>query len=344
MPNQSPNQVLTDTDNSAQHFANLSPDTVIDAVESLCGFSDGRLLALNSYENRVYQVGMENAEPLVVKFYRPQRWSDADILEEHHYCFELAEQDIPVVLPSVIQGNTLHHWESHRFAIFPRRGGRAPEFENLDNLFILGQTLGKMHQVGKATQFHHRPALNLQSFGIDAIQTVSESLLPAEYHDNYLTIAEQLIDQMQQNLCLAADTTFIRCHGDCHAGNILWRNDAPHFVDFDDARMAPAVQDIWMMLSGDKFQQQTQFLEILEGYEMFTEFDRRELHWIEPLRTLRMMNYCAWLAKRWQDPAFPMHFPWFNTARYWGEHIVELREQLLQLQDNMYADKFLSLN
>ncbi len=324
-------------------FSGLTPDTVMAAVESLGLWSDGRQMALNSYENRVYQVGIDESEPVIVKFYRPNRWTDEAILEEQAFCFELAEQELPVVLPEVIGGKTLHHFNGLRFSLFKRRGGRAPEFDNLDNLFILGQTLGQMHTVGAAQSFRHRPALNIETFGRKSVETVAATLLPDGMRDNYLAVCHQLLDLIEQQTSKAGEINWIRCHGDCHVGNILWRDDMPNFVDFDDARTAPAVQDLWMMLSGERHHQQVQMLEILEGYEMFSTFDRRQLHWIEPLRTLRMMHYSAWLAKRWGDPAFPMHFPWFNTERYWGEHLIELREQQFALQEPMYGDDFLKL-
>jgi len=324
-------------------FAELTPDTVIDAVESLGYLSDGRQLALNSYENRVYQVGIEEDTPIIAKFYRPERWSDEAILEEHDFCYELLQQELPVVCPLKIEGKSLHRFQNLRFSLFERRGGRAPEFDNLDNLFTLGQVLGRMHSVAKASDFEHRPRLDIQSFGFESVEAVSTSYLPANLKDSYLSVTEQLLDLIQGQMDKAPDVRYMRCHGDCHVGNILWRDDAPNFVDFDDARMAPAIQDLWMMLSGDRARQQVQLLEILEGYEMFHSFDKRELHWIEPLRTLRMMHYCAWLCRRWSDPAFPMHFPWFNTERYWGEHILELKEQVSALQAPIYDQDFLNL-
>ncbi len=334
---------LKSDDKAQTGYSALSPDAVIDAVESLGYFSDGRQLALNSYENRVYQVGLEEGDPLIVKFYRPGRWSDEAILEEHSFIAELAEQSLPVVGPISFEGQTLHWFEGYRFSVFPRRGGRAPEFDDMDNLFTLGQVIGQMHQVAGAKPFEHRPRLDIQSFGYDAVKTVSEGLLPDAYRDNYLAVTEQLLSLIEKQTADYQDIAWIRCHGDCHVGNILWRDDKPNFVDFDDTRMAPAIQDLWMMLSGEKHHQKQQLIEVVEGYEVFSEFDHRQLNWIEPLRTLRMMNYCAWLASRWDDPAFPMHFPWFNTDKYWSAHIVELREQQFALEQPMYTSDFLQL-
>lgn len=313
-------------------FASLTPDKVIDAVESLDYFSDGRLLALNSYENRVYQVGMEDDVPIIAKFYRPNRWSNEQIQEEHNFSYELAEQHLPVVPPIRKGGSSLFQFEGLRFSLFERRGGRAPELDNLDNLFGLAQVMGQMHCVGKAKPFEYREALTTQNFGYDAISTVTHSLLPDNLKDVYLSVTEHIMNIVEQRFSAVEDLTWLRCHGDCHVGNILWRDDKPNFVDFDDARMAPAIQDLWMFLSGDNMEQQKQMVEIIEAYEQFMPFDIRELSLIEPLRALRMIHYCAWLSKRWGDPAFPMHFPWFNTERYWGEHMLELKEQLSILQ------------
>lgn len=314
-------------------FECLTPDYVIDAFESLGFLSDGRMLALNSYENRVYQVGVEDATPVILKFYRPERWTDAAILEEHAFTQELFDNGIAAVPPMVINGKTLHHDErGMRFTVFERRGGRAPELDNLDNLHILGQSLGRMHRIGRAKDFSHRPRLDIQQFGYDSVETIVSTLLPQELRESYVSLTRDLLALIEQQWQQLAEIKFIRTHGDCHQGNILWRDDAPHYVDFDDARMAPAVQDIWLLLSGDRYQQTQQLSEIIDGYEMFDEFNRAELSLIEPLRTLRMMHHAAWLARRWDDPAFPMHFPWFNSPRYWGEHILQLREQFFALQ------------
>lgn len=326
---------MTDSNvsNSDHPFSVLTPEHVIHAVEALGHWSDGRVFALNSYENRVYQVGIEDAEPIIAKFYRPERWSQEQIQEEHDFCFELLEQELPVVCPvKNEQGHSLMNYDGLLMATFARKGGREPAFDNLDNLHILAQNMGKMHCVSSVKDFKYRPSLTVTSFGYDSIETVCRTLLPADLRDAYVSICHELLKIIDGVFKEYADIKMIRCHGDCHIGNILWRDDSPHFVDFDDARMAPAIQDLWMLLSGDRNQQLLQLDEIIDGYEMFMPFDLAELNLIEPLRTLRMMHHSAWLAKRWNDPAFPMSFPWFNTPRYWGEHILELKEQLSILQ------------
>jgi Ser/Thr protein kinase RdoA (MazF antagonist) len=327
--------------NNSHPFGHLTPDRLLDIVELQLAdqglFCDGRILALNSYENRVYQIGIEDGEPLIAKFYRPDRWSTAQILEEHAFSFELADDEFPIVTPIIHNGNSL--FEAHiddqlfRFTLFPRKGGRAPEFDNLDHLLIMGRWLARLHNIGAVKPFTERPTLDIPSYGTDSVAFISEHFIPSSLKIAYTTLTRDLLQLLQEKQQQHKDITLIRTHSDCHAGNVLWRNDLPHFVDFDDARMAPAIQDLWMLLSGDRHEQTAQMAEIIEGYEEFRAFDKRELQWIEILRTLRMMHYSAWIARRWNDPAFPMHFPWFNTERYWGQHILELREQLSALQE-----------
>ena len=327
--------------NNNHPFDRLTPDFILDVLDKHLEAQgircDGRILALNSYENRVYQIGIEDAEPLIAKFYRPERWTNEQIHEEHAFCFELAEHEIPVVTPLVQKNghldNSLFQHEEFRFTLFPRKGGRAPEFDNLDNLLIMGRWLGRLHLVGAATEFKHRPRLDLQSYGTESANFISAQFIPESLKSAYVSLTQDLLKQMEEKQKEFSDIRFIRTHCDCHAGNVLWRDDLPNFVDFDDARMAPAVQDIWMLLSGDRAERTAQLSEVLEGYREFNDFNLRELNWIEVLRTLRMMHYSAWLARRWDDPAFPLHFPWFNTERYWGSHILELREQLSALQE-----------
>lgn len=326
------------TQSPAHPYEALSPDLVLDAVES-CGYlSDARVLALNSYENRVYQVGIEDASPLIAKFYRPQRWSDAQILEEHTFTQALHELEISVVPPIAdADGDTLrtfaHQGNPFRFALYPRQGGHAPNLDDYDQLLSLGRVLGRIHALGRARPFIERPSLDVQSFARDSYSFLLEhDFIPPSLRESYRSLGADLIRRLEDRF---AQTHFtpIRLHGDCHPGNILWRGDAPHFVDFDDARNGPAVQDLWMLLSGEREQQSLQLAEILDGYREFCDFDLAELNLIEALRTLRIMHYSAWLARRWDDPAFPRHFPWFNTERYWGEHILELREQLAALYE-----------
>lgn len=306
----------------------------MDAVEQQGYRCDCRTFALNSYENRVYQVGVEDGSPLIAKFYRPGRWSDEQIGEEHHFCFELAEHELPVVAPlRNSAGESLFHYDGFRFALYPRQGGHAPEFDNLENLLSLGRCLGRMHALGAVRPFLHRPRLDSQSFGHASVALIRERFMPIEYQASYSALTHDLLQAIAEIVAGESAVRYLRTHGDCHAGNILWRDAAPHFVDFDDARMAPAVQDLWMMLSGDRARQSAQLAELVNGYREFYDFHPRELRLIEVLRTLRMLHYSAWVASRWDDPIFPATFSWFNTPRYWGEHILELREQLAALEE-----------
>ncbi len=314
-------------------FAELTPDLVLDAVESLGYLSDARVLALNSYENRVYQVGIEDEQPLIAKFYRPQRWTDAAIREEHAFSAELAEHEVPVVAPLSRDGETLFEHAGFRFALFPRRGGRAPEPGNMDQLYRLGQLLGRLHAVGAVRPFEHRETQTVQTFGHDSLHTLLEggfvpkSLLPA-----YESVARDLLKRLDQRFGEVRYNA-IRLHGDCHPGNLLCRDETFHMVDLDDCRMGPAVQDLWMMLAGERHERLTQLSELVDGYQEFHDFDPRELPLIEALRALRLMHYSAWLARRWDDPAFPMSFPWFGSERYWGDQVLILREQLAAMDE-----------
>ena len=315
-------------------FHRLTPDFVMDAVESQGFCCDCRNLTLNSYENRVYQVGIEDARPLIAKFYRPARWRDEQIIEEHDFSHELAGYELPVVAPwRNAVGESLFQHQGFKFALYPQQGGHAPEFDNLDNLLILGRMLGRMHRIGAVRPFCRRPTLDSASFGHESVALIREQFIPAEYRESYTALTGQLLEAIDRIMATVGPVRLIRTHGDCHSGNILWRDHAPHFVDFDDSRMAPAVQDIWMMLSGDRQRKQLQLDTLLEGYSEFYDFDPLELRLIEQLRTLRMLHYSAWLARRWDDPVFPLTFPWFNTVRYWGEQILELREQLAALDE-----------
>lgn len=311
------------------HFYDqLTPERVLDAVESVGLLSDFRVIALNSYENRVYQVGIEEQQPVIAKFYRPQRWTVAQIQEEHDFTLALQALELPIIAPLSFNGQTLHQFDDFYFALFPRQGGHAPELSDLDNLYTLGRTLGRIHRLGATTNFQHRPELNLQRFGIESVAYLPENqFIPESLMANYQQATDALLLRLAE-LEQAYSVTPIRVHGDCHSGNILWRDEALHFVDFDDTCMAPAIQDIWMLLSGERHEQIQQLSEVLEGYEEFMPFNMVELNLLEYFRTLRILNYSAWLAKRWDDPAFPKAFTWFNTERYWAEHIVELREQL----------------
>ncbi|MFZ4854876.1 MAG: serine/threonine protein kinase [Desulfuromonadaceae bacterium] len=319
---------------SPHPFQALTPDFIIDAVESQGFYCDCRNLVLNSYENRVYQIGIEDGTPLISKFYRPGRWSNEQIIEEHCFCIELAEHELSVVAPiRNSNGESLFMYKGFRFALYPRQGGHAPEFDNLDNLLILGRMLGRIHRIGAVAPFSHRPALDSRSFGYDSVDLIRESFIPPDYRPSYEAVTAQLLETIDRIMAQSGSVSFIRTHGDCHAGNILWRDNAPHFVDFDDARLAPAVQDLWMMLSGERPRQMAQLEALIKGYREFYDFNPGELRLIEVLRTLRMLHYSAWLARRWKDPVFPHTFPWFNTVNYWGEHILQLREQLAALEE-----------
>ena len=319
---------------TAHAYEALTPDCIIDAVESQGFVSDARILGLNSYENRVYQVGIEDGSPVIAKFYRPGRWTDAQIIEEHQYTRYLADLEIPVVAPIAnADGATLFTHANFRFALYPRQGGHAPELDQWGNLTVIGRFLGRVHAASAGQLFEYRPAISIASYGSDSVAYLLENqFLPAELEQAYQSLCNDLVSRIERRF---TDTyyTAIRLHGDCHAGNILWRDDSPHFVDFDDARNGPAVQDLWMLLSGEREQQTVQLQKLLTGYRQFCDFNRAELNLIESLRTLRIMQYAAWLARRWDDPAFPMNFPWFNTQRYWSNHILELREQLALLDE-----------
>ncbi len=313
----------------------LTPDVVIQAVESLGYESNGRQLALNSYENRVYQVGLEQGQPLIAKFYRPERWTDEAIAEEHEFSFELAGRELPVVAPlRDTDGKSLHRYSGFRFAVFHRRGGHWPELDQPEHCEWMGRFLAQIHAVGEAGSFRHRPGISIETYGEQSVEWLLEhDFIPAELQLAYRTLAEDLLKEIRHCYNRAGSVQNIRLHGDCHPGNILWTDDGPHFVDFDDARTGPAIQDLWMLLSGERQEMSIQLSDLIAGYEMFREFDGRELHLIEPLRTLRMFNYSAWLARRWSDPAFPHNFPWFNTSRYWEDQILSLREQAARLQE-----------
>jgi len=320
--------------NKSQPFYTMTPDLVIDAVESQGWLSDYRILELNSYENRVYQVGIEGEQPVIAKFYRPNRWSDAQIQEEHDLCFELVEQELSVVAPlRDNEGRSLFEHGDFRFALYPRRGGRAPELDDMDHLFTLGQTLGRIHAVGASRPFVVRPKLDVQSFGWDNREFLLQNFLPQSLREAYERISEDLLRQVEERFSAYSDLKSIRVHGDCHVGNILWRDDLPHFVDLDDCVSGPAIQDLWMFLNGDRAQQELQLAELIAGYEEFHDFDPQQISWIEALRTLRIVKHALWLGRRWHDPAFPRAFPWFGQERFWSDHILELREQLAALQE-----------
>jgi Ser/Thr protein kinase RdoA (MazF antagonist) len=315
-------------------FHNLNPECILDAVETRGCRCDGRLFALNSFENRVYQIWLDDGTVVIAKFYRPQRWSDATILEEHAFAAELAEREIPVVAPlRAADGSTLFTHGGFRVALFPRRAGRAPELESAETLRWLGRFLGRIHAVGAIRPFAHRPALDSQTFGREPADYVLEhGLVPPDLEAAYRGAVNTALERIERCYARAPRVRAIRLHGDCHAGNILW-DEGPQFVDLDDCRAGPAVQDLWMLLSGDRAAMTAQLNCVIAGYRNFREFDPAELALVEALRTLRMIHYAGWLARRWDDPAFPANFPWFNTPRYWQDQILALHEQCAAMDE-----------
>ena len=329
--------------NDAEHpYTALTPDRVLDALSDLGLWPDGRLLALSSYENRVYRAHLDEpvtgtdsvVNAVVVKFYRPGRWTTAQIQEEHDFAAELVAAEVPAVAPLVLQGATLHHSGGFVFAVSPLRGGRAPELDDLDVLEWIGRFLARLHNTGATRPFVHRPALNVAQFAQEPAEwLLHHQAIPLEVEGEWRAAFDATLPLLKSSLEGLGEKA-IRVHGDCHPGNILWTPDVgPHFVDLDDARMAPAVQDLWMLLSGDRRQRTLQLSALLDGYEQLREFDRRELGWIEALRTLRLIHYSAWLARRWNDPIFPINFPWFGTPDYWRGQVQMLHEQIEAMQE-----------
>ena len=312
----------------------LEPDTILQAVESVGHITSGRMLALNSYENRVYRIELEEGAPLVAKFYRPDRWSDEAIAEEHAFAHELASEEIPVVAPLEIDGETLLQYGGYRFSLFPLQGGRWPDLEYTEDMIWMGRFIARIHAVGKRQTFSHRAQISIQRLGHDAVAyLLSNEFIPAHLGRAYQTLAEDLLLIIEQRFGQAGDFSSLRLHGDCHRGNVLWTDRGPHFVDLDDCCNGPAIQDLWMLLSGERQEMTEQLCDLLEGYEEFATLELNELNLIEALRSLRMMHYAAWLARRWTDSAFHLAFPWFNTDQYWEQHVLELREQLARLQE-----------
>lgn len=322
-------------DNPPHAFSRLTPDLVMDAVESVGFRCDARILELNSYENRVYQIGIEDDEPIIGKFYRQNRWTDEQILEEHQFTTELFDNEVSVVAPiKLSNGRTLAQFGDFRFSLYPRRGGRAPNLDDLNSLEILGRHIGRIHAYGSQADFKFRPRISVESYGTDSRQyLIDNDFIPMELLPAYTSVSEQLLINLEQVFAETTSIKEIRLHGDCHMGNVLWRDNLPHFVDFDDARTGPPIQDLWMMLSGNSEEQSQQLTAILKGYKDFCTFDYSQIRLIEPLRSLRIMYHASWIARRWQDPAFPRAFPFFNTQRYWSDHILELREQWAQLSE-----------
>lgn len=314
-------------------FQGLQPEQIIAAVESLGILCDGRLLALNSYENRVYQIGIEDDTPLIGKFYRPHRWSDEQILEEHTFINALYTADIDVVPPLTIHGNTLHHHDAFRFSLYTRKGGHSPALDDPQQLEMVGRTLARVHLIGEQQPFQARPHFSVDTWLVEpASYLLEQQHIPLTLEKAYSTLIDDLTPLVSHRFDKAKHVKHLRLHGDCHPNNILTRGEALHLVDFDDARMGPAVQDLWMFISGDRQYASARLGDLLAGYTQFRDFDPAELSLIEPLRTLRIVHYAAWLAKRWEDAAFQQAFPWFDSPRYWDEHILTLREQVAALE------------
>jgi Ser/Thr protein kinase RdoA (MazF antagonist) len=310
-------------------FFTLTPDVIFNALDTIGLSCDGRMLALNSYENRVYQVGIRDAPAMVIKFYRPERWTDAAILEEHRFVEELYEAELPVVPALAIEGKTLHIADGFRFTVFPKQGGRVPELAGQTKLEWMGRLLGRIHAIGALRPYIERPVLDIETFGeASRAYLLDNASVPQEFADVYREVSGQALAVVRDCFDRAGPVKSLRLHGDCYPGNVLWTDEGPHFVDFDDSRTGPAIQDLWMLLSGERLEMTVQLRHLLTGYRMFYDFDSRELHLLEALRTLRLLHYVAWIAKRWDDPAFPAAFPWFTSANYWQDRMTELREQI----------------
>lgn len=315
-------------------FADLLPEPILDAVETLGLHASGHLQPLNSYENRVYQLGLEEGGYVIAKFYRHKRWTDAAIQEEHDFARELAAHEVPVVAPMVLNDATLHHHAGYRYALFPRVGGHWPALDEPDLQLRLGQLLGRLHAAAANRSFVHRPTLSIQTMlDLPSARLRASGLMPQYLEAAYNSLIVDLTQRVQAAFAKADKVTTLRLHGDFHPGNVLARDHELWLVDLDDCRMGPAVQDLWMLLSGERAERALALSTLVEGYETFIDFDRRELILIEPLRTLRIVHYAGWLAERAQEPAFIQAFPWFGSQRYWEEHVLALREQLAALDE-----------
>jgi Ser/Thr protein kinase RdoA (MazF antagonist) len=322
---------------AAVPYDRLTPDVIMAATEARGFACTGSILALASYENRVYQIGTEEGF-VVAKFYRPGRWSNDAILEEHAFALELSAAEIPVVPPLVLDGRTLHEHDGYRYALYERRGGRWPELGTSEDRVWMGRFLARIHSVGAVRRFDTRPTLSIAELGTRSVQELLASdWLPPHLVQSYTTVTAQLLDTIDAAFASVGDFRRLRIHGDCHRGNVLWTDDGPHFVDLDDCVNGPAVQDLWLFLAGSRDEMAAQLGDLLEGYGQFQDFDYRELRLIEPLRTLRLIHYTAWITRRWHDPAFPRAFPWIAESRYWEQHVQTLLEQRAALDEEPLA-------
>jgi Ser/Thr protein kinase RdoA (MazF antagonist) len=320
-------------DSAETPYAGLSPDAILDAMEAAGFAPTGGLLELNSYENRVFQLELDDGGFVVAKFYRPGRWSDEQIAEEHAFTAELAQAELPIVTPLLRDGTTLFLHAGYRYAVYPRQGGHTPNLEIEENLKVLARALARIHAIGATRRFRFRPELSVTRLGTESRAfLLAEGFIPMEMESAYESVTSHLLERIEAMTGGALGGAG-RIHGDCHLGNVLWRGDTPHFVDFDDCVNGPPIQDLWMLLSGSREERQAQLATILRAYETFHHFDHRSIALVEPLRTLRIMHHAAWIARRWHDPAFPRAFPSFDSSRYWSEHVLTLREQMAALDE-----------
>jgi Ser/Thr protein kinase RdoA (MazF antagonist) len=345
-----------DAPDAATPYRDLTPNLVLDALDAVGLVGDGRLIQLNSYENRVFQVMLDDGRAVVTKFYRPARWSDAQILEEHAFANELAAAEIPVApaWPLAIDGAsreaprasllgpTLAAFESdgssYRFSVSPRMAGRAPELEDPETLEWIGRFIGRMHAIGAQAPFASRETLDLATFGTrNRDWLIEHDVVSPDVATEWRALTDAVLARVADDFA-SVDARRLRLHGDCHVGNMLWTERGPHFVDLDDAVNGPAIQDLWMLLAGDRSTRMRQLGAVLDGYRAFMDFNGRELRLIEPLRTLRMLHHSAWIARRWDDPAFPIAFPWFESPKYWAEQVTRLREQLEAMDEAPLVD------
>jgi len=331
-------------DKETENFYQLTPDIILNAIEKACDvMCTGRVVALNSFENRVYEIEVENEEPtdeeensgkiqsqfLVAKFYRPGRWTKEQILDEHEFMKDLVKSEIPVVAPIILKNKTtLAQLEgtSIYFAVFPKCRGRNPDEITEQDVGPVARLLARLHNIGAAKQSKHRLRLDVQTYGWSNLEHLkTQNIVPENFKKHFFYFAEEICKTVEPML---AKANYHRIHGDCHIGNLIHGKDGFFFVDFDDMLIGPAVQDVWLLVPGRDAESQALRQKFVSSYELMREFDYTSLQLIEPLRALRFIHFCTWLAKRWQDPAFPKAFPYFGSEKYWGELVQDLSEQL----------------